>query len=87
MNRNIKQKQIVFTFENESVCEEWYEKMMMNNQSKQPAFHYQIDQMEKCYKVYMNRGIFSIYQNSLTITHPVFNMIKDDKYYDILSAV
>ena len=43
--------------------------------------------MEECYRVYNNRGNFSIYQNSLTITHPVFNMIKDDKYYDILSAV
>lgn len=61
--------------------------MMMKNQNTYPSLHYQIDQMEECYRVYNNRGNFSIYQNLLTITHPVFNMIKDDKYSEISTTV
>lgn len=85
--RNLKQDKIQLVFKTEDLCKEWYEVMMKNNIRDIPSLKLMIEQMEECYKAYRNRGVFAVYQNSKTITHPMLSMVKDDRYHELLATV
>lgn len=85
--RNLKQDMIQLVFKSEEICKEWYRVMMENNIHNNASLKLMIEQMEECYRTYRNRGVFAVYQNSKTMTHPMLSMVKDDRYHELLATV